>query len=104
MFGGVGVRRSAEARAFNWISGSRRVRRSAGLCPFVVEPEAVPTADPHKLLVQQLADRLVRMGWFTPYSPGFQQMIENLRNGSDDGLKGLITACDRHLAGPPSCG
>ena len=61
-------------------------------------------ADDHEVLVRELADRLVRMGWLTPDSEGLRQMIENLRNGSDDQLAGLVAACDRRIANPPRCG
>jgi hypothetical protein len=64
----------------------------------------IPTADAHERLVLELADRLVRMRWITPNSTGLQQMIENLRNASEDQLTGLIVACDRRIADPPCCG
>jgi hypothetical protein len=60
----------------------------------------VPEMNPHELLVQQLAERLVKMGWLTANSAGMRQMMENLRNGADDQLRGLIAACERRIANP----
>jgi hypothetical protein len=69
-----------------------------------MKADEVGKADDHEILVRELADRLVRMGWLTPDSEGLRQMIEDLRNGSDDQLAGFIAACDRRIADPPCCG
>ncbi len=55
-------------------------------------------------LLAELADRLVRMGWFTAGSPGLAGTLDFLRQAPEDQLQGLVKACERHLADPPCCG
>lgn len=54
-------------------------------------------------LLKDLAERLVRMGWFVAGSDGLDGTINFLRQASDDQLGGLIAACDRKIANPPHC-
>lgn len=54
-------------------------------------------------LLKDLAERLVRMGWFVAGSDGLDGTINFLHQASDDQLRGLIAACDRRIANPPRC-
>jgi hypothetical protein len=54
-------------------------------------------------LLKDLAERLVRMGWFVAGSEGLDDTINFLRQAPDDQVRGLIAACERKIANPPRC-
>jgi hypothetical protein len=60
--------------------------------------------DPQKeTLLQDLAERLVRIGWFVAGSENLDGLINFFRQASNDQLNGLIAACDQYIANPPPC-
>ena len=61
-----------------------------------------PAAEKEALL-KDLAERLVRMGWFVAGSEGLEGTINLFRQAPDDQLKGLIAACDCKIANPTRC-
>ena len=55
-------------------------------------------------LLQELAGKLVDMGWFVAGSEGLRGTIDFLRQASADQVQGLINACGRRITDPPRFG
>lgn len=57
-----------------------------------------------EVLLEQLAEKLVQMGWLSSGSPGVRAIMDNFRQAPEDQILGLIEACERRIADPPRCG
>lgn len=84
-------------------------------CPNGMEHDSPEMPAPSKLnsdqepaekevLLGQLADKLVQMGWLSSGSPGVRAIMDNFRQAPEDQILGLIEACERRIADPPRCG
>jgi hypothetical protein len=56
-----------------------------------------------KLLIRQLGDKLVQMGWFVADSPGLRGTLDFLSQAPEEQIQGLIKACERRMAEPVCC-
>jgi hypothetical protein len=65
-------------------------------CPYFMEKK--------ELLLQQLGDKLVAIGWFAADSPGLRGTLDFLKQASEEQIQGLIIAFERRLTEPDSCG
>jgi hypothetical protein len=55
------------------------------------------------VLLHELTDKIIRLGWLVPESAGVRGIRNFFSNASEDTLKDLIAASERRIANPPRC-
>jgi hypothetical protein len=77
----------------------------AAVCDVMKEFVHCPNFMENKeLLLQQLGDKLVAIGWFAADSPGLRGTLDFLKQGSKEQIQDLTKAFERRLKEPDSCG